>query len=252
MIDAGLDVVRLNMSHADHPTAKETFERIRRIDDTIAIMLDLQGPKIRIGKLKAPTILTRGQEFILSTDSFVGDAKRVSVSFENLPQDVKPGDTIAINDGIIRLRVTKIQGTEVVTVVKHGGPISNRKGVNIPGIKLSCSAPTEEDIKDVEFAAELEPDFFALSFVMERDDIVRLRGTLEANGLSECGIISKIEHILAIENYDAILKESDGVMIARGDLGIEVPIEDVPILQRDLIHKANVWAKPAIVAKSRS
>ena len=248
MIEAGMDVARLNMSHATPVIAKKTFETIRSIDDTVAILFDLQGPKIRIGELVEPTILKSGQEFVLSTDDFPGTNERVSISHKELPQDIKPGDTIAINDGIIRLSVKSIKGEDVTTEVLQGGPISSRKGVNIPGIKLSCKIPTEEDLKDLELAAQLEPEYIALSFVTERDDIVRLRYVLESTGPKDAQVISKIEHILAIKNFDEILDASDGVMIARGDLGIEVPIEEVPILQRDLIRKANILAKPAIVA----
>ncbi|MCF2137580.1 MAG: pyruvate kinase [Candidatus Thorarchaeota archaeon] len=248
MIEAGMDVARLNMSHADHPTAKKTFNLIRSIDDTIPILFDLQGPKIRIGELKAPVTLTRGDELILSTENFVGDGHRVSVSHKEMPQDVKVGDTIAVNDGIVRLRVKEIRGEEIVTEVTHGGPISSRKGVNVPGIKLSCGIPTEQDLRDLDLAAELEPDLIALSFVTSPEEIRRIRGVLDANGPRDASIISKIEHILAVENFDAIVKESQGIMIARGDLGIEVPIEDVPVLQRELIKKANMWARPVIVA----
>jgi len=248
MIDAGMDVARLNMSHATAPIARKTFETIRSIDDTVAILFDLQGPKIRIGEVEGEVRINSGQEFVLSTDDFIGTNERVSISHKELTKDVKPGDTIAINDGIIRLLVKSIEGEDVITEVVQGGQISSRKGVNIPGIKLSCKIPTEEDLKDLELAAELEPEYIALSFVTERDDIVRLKYVLESSGPSDAQIISKIEHTLALQNFDEILHESDGVMIARGDLGIEVPIEDVPILQRDLIRKANIWAKPAIVA----
>ncbi len=248
MIEAGMDVARLNLSHEDHKTGKVTFDTIRSVDDMIPILFDLQGPKIRIGDMKEPAILESGQEFILSTEKFVGDHKRVSISHEELPKDVKKGNIIALNDGIVRLIVKSVKGTEVLTEVTHGGPISSRKGANIPGIKLSCKVPTEEDLRDLDLAAELEPDFVALSFVTEADDVKRLRWAMDTKGLEDTDIISKIEHTLAIKNYDEILKASDGVMIARGDLGIEVPLEEVPILQRDMIKKANVWAKPAIVA----
>ena len=248
MVEAGMDVARLNMSHEDHETARQTFDTIRSIDDTLPILFDLQGPKIRLGELKSPVDLITGNELILSTEEFVGDEKRVSVSYEELPKDVKPGDVIALNDGIVRLKVKKVQKTDVITEVTHGGPISSRKGVNVPGIKLSREVPTEEDLRDLDLAAELEPDFIALSFVTSCDDVRRLREVITSNGPADAWIISKIEHKLGVKNFDEILKESDGVMIARGDLGIEVPIEEVPILQRDLIRRANIWAKPAIVA----
>ena len=248
MIEAGMDVARLNLSHEDHKTARENFETIRSIDDSIPIMFDLQGPKIRIGEMKEPAVLETGSKFVLSTEEFVGDGTRVSISYEELPQDVKKGNIIALNDGIVRLRVKSIKGTEVTTEVAHGGPISSRKGANIPGIKLSCRVPTDEDLGNLDLAAELETDLVALSFVTEADDVKRLREAMESRGMEGTGIISKIEHKLGIMNFDAILEASDGVMVARGDLGIEVPIEEVPILQRTLINKANIWAKPVIVA----
>jgi pyruvate kinase len=248
MVEAGMDVARLNMSHEDHKTARKTFDTIRSIDDTLPILFDLQGPKIRLGELKAPVDLITGNELVLSTEEFIGDENRVSVSYAELPKDVKKDDIIAVNDGIVRLKVKEVQKTEVVTEVTHGGPISSRKGVNVPGIKLSSEVPTEEDLRDLDLAAELEPDFIALSFVTSCDDVHRLREVITSNGPADAWIISKIEHGLAIENFDEILKESDGVMVARGDLGIEVPIEEVPILQRELIRKTNIWAKPVIVA----
>ncbi|MFW9809082.1 MAG: pyruvate kinase [Candidatus Thorarchaeota archaeon] len=248
MVAAGMDVARLNMSHEDHKSARKTLETLRSVDDTLPILFDLQGPKIRIGELSNPVDLVTGNEFVLSTEEFVGDESRVSVSHDMLPQDVKKGTIITLNDGIVRLKVKKIKGAEVFTEVTHGGPISSRKGLNIPGIRISCDVPTEEDLNDLDLAAELEPDLIALSFVTESEDIKKLRSIIESNGPSDAWIISKIEHTLAIRNFEEILRESDGVMIARGDLGIEVPLEDVPILQKDLIRRANIWAKPAIVA----
>jgi len=248
MVEAGMDVARLNLSHEDHKSARKTFDTLRSVDDTLPIMFDLQGPKIRIGEIDGRVDLVTGTDFALSIEDFVGDSSRVSVSYKELPQDVKKGDIIALNDGMVRLRVKKKGKTEVLTEVVHGGPISSRKGVNIPGIKLSCDVPTEEDLKDLDLAVELEPDLIALSFVTGSDDVKKLREVITANGPEDAWIISKIEHTLAIKNFLEILKESDGVMIARGDLGIEVPIEEVPILQRDLIRKANIWGKPAIVA----
>ncbi|MFQ5832013.1 MAG: pyruvate kinase, partial [Candidatus Thorarchaeota archaeon] len=248
MIDVGMDVARLNLSHDVHSTHKKTFDKIRSIDDTVPIVLDIQGPKIRIGEIKEPVELETGAEFVLSTKDFVGDAKRASISHKDLPRDVKLGDTIAINDGIVRLKVREIDDAEVTTEVTHGGPISSRKGVNIPGIRLSCALPTEKDLKDLDLAAQLEPDYIALSFVVDAEDVKRVNDILKANGPKNADIISKIEHTLAVKNYAAILDESQAVMVARGDLGIEVPIEEVPILQRDLIRQANLWARASIVA----
>jgi pyruvate kinase len=248
MIEAGMDVARLNMSHEDHKTAKTIFETIRSIDDTVAILFDLQGPKIRIGEMEGPVDLSSGDDFVLSVEEFVGNKERVSISHDQLTKDVKKGDIIALNDGIVRLRVKKVSAKEVTTEVTHGGPISSRKGANIPGIKLSCRVPTKQDNRDLDLAATLEPDYVALSFVTSADDVKKLKWAMDEKGLEDTPVISKIEHTLGIRNFDEILRESDGVMIARGDLGIEVPLEEVPILQRDLIHRANVWAKPVIVA----
>ncbi|MFO7835750.1 MAG: pyruvate kinase [Candidatus Thorarchaeota archaeon] len=248
MVEAGMDVARINMSHEDHSSAKKTFELIRSVDDTVGILFDLQGPKIRIGEMEEEVELEEGDEFIISTQEFIGNRHRVSISHKDLPEDVAEGDIIAINDGIINLVVQEIRDNEVVTKVTNGGPISSRKGVNIPGIRLSCSMPTEKDVKDIELAAELGVDFIALSFVRDGDEVRRVNEILEENGLGDADVISKIEHMLAIENYDDILEESHGVMIARGDLGIEVPIEEVPVLQRELVRKANKWARPSIVA----
>jgi pyruvate kinase len=243
-----MDMARLNLSHEDRKSARKTFETIRSVDDTLPILFDLPGPKIRIGELRSRVDLESGKEFVLSTEDFIGDTSRVSVSYKELPQDVNIGDIIALNDGMVRLMVKATQKTHVVTEVVYGGPISSRKGVNIPGIKLSCDVPTEEDLKDLELAAELEPDLIALSFVTDCEDVQKLREVIVSNGPADAWIISKIEHTLAIKNFDEILRDSDGVMIARGDLGIEVPIEEVPILQKELIRKANIAAKPAIVA----
>ncbi|MHA1909262.1 MAG: pyruvate kinase [Candidatus Thorarchaeota archaeon] len=248
MVNAGMDVARINLSHESHPSAKKTFDMIRKVDDTVAILFDLQGPKIRIGEMKEPVMLVAGEEFVLSIDDFIGDITRASISHKELPKDVKPGNILAINDGIVRLRIDNVEDSEIKTTVVSGGEISSRKGVNVPGIRLSCHLPTEKDLKDLDLAAELEPDFIALSFVLDADDIRRVNEITEANGPKKVDLVSKIEHTLAVENYDEILRESHGVMIARGDLGIEVPIEDVPVLQRELIRKANVWARPAIVA----
>ncbi|MEM2142390.1 MAG: pyruvate kinase [Candidatus Thorarchaeota archaeon] len=248
MIEAGMDVARINMSHESHASARATFATIREIDDTIPIMMDLQGPKIRIGEMREPVVLRKGQQFTLSADDFVGDDTRVSVSYKELPQDVKPGDEIALNDGIVRLRVVAVRGCDIVTEVMHGGPISSRKGVNVPGIALSCHTPSEKDLRDLDLAAELEPDLIALSFVVDACDVRNVKEIIAANGPHDAGIICKIEHRLAIDNYDSILDECYGVMIARGDLGIEIPIERVPIIQRDLIRRANMWARPTIVA----
>jgi pyruvate kinase len=182
MIDAGMDVARLNLSHDTHSTHRKTFDDIRSVDPTIPILFDIQGPKTRIGEMKGPVILETGAEFVISTKDFIGDSNRVSISHKELPDDIKPGDAIAINDGIVRLRVIDVDGTEVRTEVAHGGPISSRKGVNIPGIELSCRVPTEKDLKDLDLAAELEPDLIAISFVLDAEDVKSINEILKKNG----------------------------------------------------------------------
>lgn len=252
LVDAGMNVARLNFSHGsneEHGKRVETIrEIIKKTGKTIAILQDLCGPKIRIGTFKDSTImLHEGQEFTLTTEECEGDEKRVHVNYPNLPKEVKEGTIIMLHDGTKKLQVTKVNGSDIVTKVIIGGRLSNRKGVNVPGANLSISALTDKDREDVKFGIANKVDFVALSFVRRAQDVNDLRKILVDNGC-KAQIISKIETPEALENIDEIIALSDGIMIARGDLAIEIPTEEVPIVQKLIIRKCNEVGKPVITA----
>lgn len=247
LIKAGMDVVRLNFSHNSHDWHKTLFQRVRNISDETAILFDLQGPKIRIGELDAPYFLNMDDEVILTTDEIVGNNERFTVSLKSLPTTLKRNNRLYINDGIIGLRVKKIDGNDIHCQVTSSGEIRSKKGVNIPNIKLDLPCLTEKDFIDLDLALDLEPDYIALSFVREAQDIISLREKIHARGL-DIPIISKIEHAFAIKNFDKILQESDAIMVARGDLGIETSVANLPILQKEIIQKSNCAGKPVITA----
>ncbi|MHA2365523.1 MAG: pyruvate kinase [Candidatus Hodarchaeales archaeon] len=248
LIKAGLDVCRLNFSHGTHDYHKETFEMIRDIDENIAILIDLSGPKIRIGDVEKPFDIKHGDSLIITSDDIIGNSKRVSVNHKTLPKEVKPGNTLFINDGIVGLTVKKVtKGTDIVTKCFAGGPVSSKKGINAPDVPLSLFFPTAKDLKDANFGIKLEPDFFAASFVRRPEDLKPIKEIIE-NDFKKVKIITKIEHRDALKNIEGIIQASDGIMVARGDLGIEIPTEDVPIVQKDLIKSCNEVGKPVIVA----
>jgi pyruvate kinase len=252
LVEAGMNVARLNFSHGsneEHGKRVETIrEIIKKTGKTIAILQDLCGPKIRIGTFKDSTImLHEGQEFTLTTEECEGDEKRVHVNYPNLPKEVKEGTIIMLHDGTKKLQVTKVNGSDIVTKVIIGGRLSNRKGVNVPGANLSISALTDKDREDVKFGIANKVDFVALSFVRRAQDVNDLRKILVDNGC-KAQIISKIETPEALENIDEIIALSDGIMIARGDLAIEIPTEEVPIVQKLIIRKCNEVGKPVITA----
>jgi pyruvate kinase len=252
LAQAGMNVARLNFSHGSKEEHGKRVESIREIikktGKTIAILQDLCGPKIRIGTFKDSTVmLHEGQEFILTTDECEGDEKRVHVNYSNLPKEVKEGTIIMLHDGTKKLQVLRVSGNDIVTKVIIGGRLSNHKGVNVPGANLSLSALTDKDKVDVNFAIENQLDFVALSFVRRAQDVRDLRKILEDNKC-KAQIISKIETPEALENIDEIISLSDGIMIARGDLAIEIPAEEVPIVQKLIIRKCNEVGKPVITA----
>ncbi|NVN92551.1 MAG: pyruvate kinase [Desulfuromonadales bacterium] len=249
---AGMNVARLNFSHGDFAAHKKVIDNLRAASRStgirIAIMADLSGPKMRIGKLKEePVELSPGNPFVLTPDEIVGDDRRVSVSFKRLPQAVKPGDILFLNDGIIQVKVVSIAGNEVACEVVVGGELRSRKGLNLPGIDLGISAFTERDQECLKFAAEERLDAVSQSFVETGDDIREVRQASEALGFHPF-IIAKIERSNALEHMDDILDAADGIMIARGDLGVEVPIERIAVIQKDLIQQANRHSKPVITA----
>ncbi|UFS70645.1 pyruvate kinase [Geomonas sp. RF6] len=252
MLLAGMNVARLNFSHGDLSAHKGVIENLRAASrDTgrrLAIMGDLSGPKMRIGSFQEePIELHPGDPFVLTTAEIVGDQGRVSVSFKRLPQAVKPGDALYLNDGTIQVEVDSVQGEEVSCTVVVGGELRSRKGLNLPGIDLGISAFTERDHECLRFAAEQGIDAVSQSFVESGDDIRAVRKAAEALNYHPF-IIAKIERSNALENMEDILDASDGIMIARGDLGVEVPIEQIAVIQKDLMRLANRRAKPVITA----
>lgn len=252
LVNAGMNVMRLNFSHGDFAEHQNRIDHMRKIiketGKTVAILQDLCGPKIRIGEFKDGTItLHEGKTFTLTTDDIQGTEERVHVNYKELPREVKPGSPILLHDGAKRLEVVKIKGNDIICKVIMGGRLSGRKGVNVPGANLSIHALTPKDRADLEFGIKNKVDFVALSFVRRADDVTELRKILNKRGL-DARIIVKIETPEAVENFDAILAETDAVMVARGDLAIEIPAEDVPLVQKMIIHKCNMVGKPVITA----
>ena len=252
MIEAGMNIARMNFSHGDFAAHKRVIENLRAasvfVGRRIAIMADLSGPKMRIGQIEPePIELSPGDCFTLTTDDIVGDSNRVSVSFESLPQAVNKGDTLFLNDGYIQIEVADVKGGSVRCVVKVGGELRSRKGLNLPGINLGISAFTRRDHECLKFALENGVDAVSQSFVEGAADIDAVRKAAAALGYHPF-IIAKIERSGALDHIDAIMDAADGIMIARGDLGVEVPIEDIAVVQKHLMRLANMRAKPVITA----
>ena len=252
LIDAGVDIFRLNFSHGTHDEKEALFKRIRELSDTIGILADIQGPKIRVGKFKDDQAFTLnvGQEVRVYEKVIEGggDNEHFSVALVGFLKGMKKGYNFYVNDGIINIKVKSKERDHLVGEVIAGGIISNNKGVNIPNSELKTKVPTEKDIKDLEFIARLNPDFVAISFVGGGDDVLTVKKLLENYGNSEIKLISKIERPVALDNFEEILEVSDGIMIARGDLGVEISPDQVPIRQKELIIKCNKEGKPVIVA----
>ena len=252
MIESGMNVARLNFSHGDFATHKKVIENLRASSKSLgrrlAIMADLSGPKMRIGKIDPePVELRPDESFTLTTDDIVGDKTHASVSFDRLPQAVKPGDTLFLNDGYIQLEVAGVKGKDVICTVRVGGELRSRKGLNLPGIKLGICAFTERDHECLKFALDNGVDAVSQSFVESASDIEAVRKAAADMGHHPF-IIAKIERSGALDNIEAIMSAADGIMIARGDLGVEVPIEEIAVLQKRLMRLANMRAKPVITA----
>ena len=252
MILAGMNVARLNFSHGDFATHQRNIENLRAAAKAagrrVAIMADLSGPKMRIGNFGPEKVeLKRGDRFVLTTRDVEGDPSRVSVSFERLPLVVKPGNLLSLNDGYVQLEVLAVRAPEVECVVKVGGELRSRKGLNLPGLDLGIGAFTERDRECLEFALEHGVDAVSQSFVENAAEIRAVREAAAARG-KQPFVIAKIERSRALENLDEILDAADGVMIARGDLGVEVPIERIALVQKDIMRRANQRAKPVITA----
>ncbi len=253
MIRAGMNVARLNFSHGSHSEHARRVEMVKRLRARlglpVALMIDTKGPDIRIGRFAGHFIeLAAGAEFILTSESCTGDSSRVSVTFRDLPESVTPGETILLDDGLIRLRVREVRGCEIVCTVKIGGILGDNKSLHVPGRSLSIPYMRENDLLDLRFAAENDFEYVAASFVRNAADVLEIRTVLEENGARDFRIISKIENAEGIGNADSILEVSDGLMVARGDMGVEIDYVEIPSVQKELIKKALSRARISVVA----
>lgn len=252
LINSGVNAVRLNMSHGNYDFYSSLFENIHtartELNSSLAIIADLQGPKIRIGELKEPEIeIFSGNEIEITTEDIAGDDKIISTSYKNLQRDAEVGDLILINDGLIRLKIIQKKGTSIVCEIENGGILSPRKGMNLPGMKLSTPSLTEKDFADLDFITDKSVDYVALSFVRKAEDILQLKEWLGKKGKS-IPVIAKIEKKEAIDAFNSILIAADGIMVARGDLGVELSPAKVPVIQKEIIKRCNETGKLVITA----
>ena len=252
LIEAGMDVARLNMSHGSHADHEKAYRMVREAADEtghgVGVFADLQGPKIRLGRFAdGPVELEEGARFTITTRDVDGDATICSTTYDGLPGDVSAGDQVLIDDGKIHLRVVEVDGTDVHTEVEVGGEVSNNKGINLPGVAVSVPALSEKDEEDLRWALRVSVDFIALSFVRSGHDVDRVREIMREEGVM-LPVIAKIEKPQAIDNLDDVIRAFDAFMVARGDLGVELPLERVPVLQKRVVEAARRNAKPVIVA----
>lgn len=254
LMENGMDIARFNFSHGDHEEQKGRVDMIKELreelDMPIAMLLDTKGPEIRTRLLKdgQKVKLEAGKQFVLGIGDFEGDSTKVAITYETLYKDVKPGNRILIDDGLIELEVKAIKETDIVCDILNGGELGEKKGVNVPYVKVNLPGITEQDKKDIIFGIEQKFDFIAASFVRSAEVIREIRKLLNDNGGKDIGIIAKIENAEGVENIDSIIEASDGIMVARGDLGVEIPAEEVPYLQKLIIQKCNDNYKPVITA----
>jgi len=252
LIRAGMNVARLNLSHGGYEEHQNRLDLVRaeaaRVKQPVAIMVDLQGPKIRLGRFEnGPHELVRGDTFSITTDDIAGDKSRVSTTYKGLPGDCKAGDLILIDDGKVTVQVIEVKGSDVITKVIEPGFVSNNKGINLPGVAVSVPAMSEKDIEDLRWGLKAGADFIALSFVRSAKDIDDVHKIMDEVG-HRIPVIAKIEKPQAVDNLEEIVLAFDGIMVARGDLGVEMPIEDIPLVQKRCITLARENAKPVIVA----
>lgn len=253
LIEAGMNVARMNFSHGDFDEHGGRLKSLRKYSKElglpVAALLDTKGPEIRLGDFEAGRVeLKEGQEFTLTARDILGTEKEVSITYKQLPKDVKPGSSILLDDGLIGLEVREVSGDDIVCTVMNGGPVSNHKGVNVPGTDLSMDYLSEKDKADLIWGAENDVDFIAASFVREAADVIAIRDLLKAHGGEKIQIIAKIENEQGVRNIDGILEAADGIMVARGDMGVEIPCEEVPVVQKNLIKKANQAGKIVVTA----
>ena len=248
----GMNCARFNFSHGDHEEHLGRINMVReaakKAGKVVSLILDTKGPEMRLGEFKdGKVMLEKGNKFTLTYDDEPGDETHVSVNHKGLYTEVKPGDTLLLSDGLVALKVDEIKGKDIVTTIQNSGKMSTRKRVAAPGVPLGLPPISEQDAKDIIFGCEQDMDFVAASFIQRPDDVIAIRKLIEEhNGHME--ILPKIENLEGVKNFDAILEVSDGIMVARGDLGVEVPAEDVPLIQKEIIRKCNAAGKPVIVA----
>jgi pyruvate kinase len=252
LVYAGMDVARLNFSHGSRDQHREVYTWVRQASDEsgrgVGVLADLQGPKIRLGTFATgPTVWATGETVTITTESCPGDHDRVSTTYAGLAGDVGAGDRLLVDDGRVALRVLAVDGPDVRCIVTEGGPVSNNKGLSVPGVGLSVPALSEKDVEDLEFALGLRVDMVALSFVRTPEDIRGVHAVMDRMG-ARLPVLAKIEKPQAVDNLDAIVEAFDGIMVARGDLGVEMPLERVPLVQKHAIQAAREYAKPVIVA----
>lgn len=252
LMRAGVDVFRLNFSHGTHEDHQKVIGYVRELNEelgsTVCLLQDLQGPKIRTNEVENNGVeIVAGQELIISTEDFVGNSRRISTSYKELPADVKIGDMILIDDGKIELRVEDTDLTQVKTRVIYGGVVKSRKGINLPMSNVSAPSLTEKDERDLEFGLKNDVEWIALSFVRKAEDIISLKDKIK-KACRNCKVIAKIEKPEALRNIDEIIAVTDGVMVARGDLGVEIVMEEVPLAQKMIVRKCNEVGKPVIIA----
>ena len=254
MMVAGVNIFRINFSHADFKAAKQRIELIRELNNdlgfNVGVLADLQGPKLRVGKMKDGVVVEKGDRIVFTTKKIEeGTADHVYMNYQSFPKDVKAGERILLDDGKLIFEVTSTDGqSEVVASVVQGGPLKSNKGVNLPNTEVSLPALTEKDVKDAVFAIEQEVDWIALSFVRHKEDLLALKKLIKKHSSFDIPIISKIEKPQALDNIDEIIDHSNGLMVARGDLGVEVPAEGVPLIQKNLVLKAKAARIPVIIA----
>ena len=249
---AGMNVARFNFSHGTHEEHKKKFDRVIKVSSElgmqVATMLDTKGPEIRLKDIEGGrTELVSGQKFILTTEDILGNNEKVAITYKNLKDDITVGTTILIDDGLIEMVVDALEETDIICTVVNGGPISNHKGVNVPGAVLSMPYISEVDRSDIMFGCDMGFDFLAASFVRCREDILEVRKVLDEHN-SHMKIIAKIENMQGIHNLEDILTVSDGIMVARGDMGVEIPMEEVPVMQKRMIKLAEAQGKHVITA----
>ena len=252
LVRAGMDVARLNLSHGDYAQHEEVYRHVRQASDAtgrgVGILVDLQGPKIRLGRFASgPVMLQEGEEFIVTTEAVPGDHSMVGTTYAGLPGDVRAGDAVLVDDGRIALEVTRVDGPRVHTVVREGGRVSDNKGFNLPGAAMGVPAMSEKDRDDLRWALRVGADLIALSFVRSGADVADVHAIMDEEGV-RLPVLAKIEKPQAVENLDEIIAAFDGIMVARGDLGVELPLEQVPLVQKRAIQRCREAGKPVIVA----